>query len=352
MKKIIGILILVALLAVVVVQLKTNKNISENRVYQYDKEKAIIVHAEKIVATNVDSKHSFTGTFDANKDARINADIQGKITVFHIDAGSVVKKGEPLVQLDAALLRLQLESVNVQIEGFEADEKRYLVLTEAGAIQGVKLEKTQMGLKAAKIQQKTLLEQISKTTIKAPFDGIVTMKMSEVGSFAAPGVPLLMLTDISELKFIVNVPENSLDLFELNETHKIKVDAYPDLDLKGVVKSVGSKGNMGNSFPIHLEMQNTVDLKIKSKMFGKLVLGGSGNKRGISIPASIIVGSDLEPKVYVVKEGKAVLQEITIAKRIQNRAVVAAGLSEGDIIVTSGFINLFDGANVTVSEGK
>jgi len=348
MKKIIGILILVALGGVIFVQLESNKTLSENRVYHYDKEKAIAVHTSKVSTASIDVKQDFTGTFDANKDARINSDLQGKIVQFYVDAGSVVKKGQALVKLDDALLNLQLEAINVQIEGLEKDVKRYQVLTDVDAIQGVKLEKTQMGLKSAKIQRSTLLEKIKKTTINAPFSGIVTMKMSEVGSFAAPGVPLLMLTDISELKFTVNVSESKLNLFKLKETYKVQVDAYPNLDVVGVVTSVGSKGNMGNSFPIQLEMENTKDLKIKAKMFGKLLIEGSGDAKGIIILASSIVGSDKQPNVYMVKSGKAILKPVKIVQRIQNKVVIASGIKEGDIIVTSGFINLFDGANIVV----
>jgi len=348
MKKIIGILILIALGAVIFVQLKSNKTLSENRVYHYDKEKPIAVHTAKITSSSINVKQEFTGTFDAHKDARINSDLQGKIVQFYVDAGSVVKKGQALVKLDDALLKLQLQAIDVNIEGLETDEKRFQTLTDAEAIQGVKLEKTQMGLKAAKIQRSTLLEKIKKTTINAPFSGIVTMKMSEVGSFAAPGVPLLMLTDISELKFTVNVSESKLDLFKLKETYKVQVDAYPNLDVTGVVTSVGSKGNMGNSFPIQLEMDNTKDLKIKSKMFGKLLIDGSGDTKGITILASSIVGSDKQPSVYVVTDGKAILKPVKIAQRIQNKVVIASGIKEGDVIVTSGFINLFDGANIIV----
>jgi len=70
--------------------------------------------------------------------------------------------------------------------------------------------------------------------------------------------------------------------------------------------------------------------------------------RGIIIPSSAIQGTDNQPQVYVVKNGKALLQNITISKKTQNKAVVSNGLHEGDVIVTNGFINLFDGANVTV----
>ena len=49
-----------------------------------------------------------------------------------------------------------------------------------------------------------------------------------------------------------------------------------------------------------------------------------------------------------MNNGKALLQNITISNKIQNKAVVSSGLNEGDVIVTNGFINLFDGANITV----
>ena len=348
MKKIINILILVALVAIVVVQLKGNKSIAVNRVYHYDKEQAIIVDALKVKNETVDAQYQFTGTFDANQEARINADIQGKIVKYFVDQGSTVKKGQKLVQIDNSLLQLQLQAVNVQIEGLEADEKRYQILADADAIQGVKLEKTQMGLKAARIQKKTLENQIGKTTVKAPFDGIVTMKMSEAGSFAAPGVPLLMLSNISKLRFKINVAESDFELFQLNESYKIVSDAYPEMELTGKVISKGSKGNMGNSFPIQFALDNTKDLKIKSNMFGKVVMDEMSAKESITIPASAIVGSDLEPKVYIVENGKAVLKSITVARRFQNKVVVGSGLKNGDQIITTGFINLFDGANVTV----
>ena len=53
-------------------------------------------------------------------------------------------------------------------------------------------------------------------------------------------------------------------------------------------------------------------------------------------------------KVYLIKNGKAVLQSITISRNIGNRTIVSDGLATGDIVVTNGFINLFDGANITI----
>lgn len=350
MKKLTGILILIALAVLIVVQLKGNKEISENRIYQYDKEQEIIVHTEKIQLAYGEGDYSFTGIFEAYKEVKINADVQGKIVKMYIDEGASVKKGQNLIKLDDQLLKLQLQAVEAQIEGLEADVKRYTVLSDADAIQGVKLEKTLLGLKTAEIQRQTLLETIAKTTIKAPFSGIVTMKMTEIGAFAAPGMPLIMLTDISNLKFTINVSENDLSLFEMNQHYSLTADLFSDLELKGEVILIGSKGNMGNSFPVQFKVENISENAIKSKMFGEVSVNVSGDDRSILIPSSTIIGSNIQPQVYLVKGGKAVLQKVSISRRIGNKAVIENGVGEGDVIVTSGFINLFDGANVTNSK--
>ncbi|OJV30049.1 MAG: efflux transporter periplasmic adaptor subunit [Bacteroidetes bacterium 37-13] len=348
MKKIIWIIAGVAVVGLMIFKLLSNKKTTENRVYQYDKEKPISVSVDTIRLQNIVDAGNYTGTFEPNKETKISADIQGKINAVLVDVGSYVSKGQTLIQLDNSLLKLQLQTVEVQIEGLEDDVKRYTILTEADAVQGVQLEKARLGLKSAKIQRATLLEQISKTSIKAPFNGIVTAKLNEEGGFAAPGVPLLQITDISTLRFTVNVPENDLVKFQNNQTYKINADVYPDISLSGKVSMIGSKANMGNSFPIQFQVANTKNLNIKSGMFGKVSLSETKQEQGILIPTSAIIEENGIAKVYLIKNGKAVLQTITTSKTIGNKTLVSSGLNENDIIVTNGFINLFDGANVSI----
>jgi RND family efflux transporter MFP subunit len=348
-KNIIYIVVALALIFIVVIRLKSNKETTVNRVYQYNKEQAINVLAITLKLESVKNDISYTGTFEPNKETKVSADIQGKINSVLVDVGSLVKKGQAMIQLDNLLLNLQLQTVEIQIEGLEADVKRYTVLANADAIQGVQLEKTILGLKSAKVQKAILLEQINKTTIVAPFNGIVTAKLTEEGAFAAPGVPLLQITDISLLKFTVNVPEQELSQFEISKIYSLSADVYPETVLSGKVIMTGSKANMGNSFPVQFSVNNTADLKIKSGMFGKVQLKNNSEEKLIIIPASAIVGTNIQPQVYTIKNGKAILQNITTSIRIQNKVQVSSGLTEGDVVITNGFINLFDGANVTIS---
>ncbi len=102
---------------------------------------------------------------------------------------------------------------------------------------------------------------------------------------------------------------------------------------------------MSNKFPVQFQVSNTKDQKIKANMFGKINVDLK-EKKILAIPENAIAGSDLDPKVYKVVNKKAHLTPIVTGKRFNNVLVVKEGLKSGDTIVTAGFINLFDGANV------
>jgi membrane fusion protein (multidrug efflux system) len=83
----------------------------------------------------------------------------------------------------------------------------------------------------------------------------VTAKLSEEGAFAAPGIPLLQITDITNLKFTVNVPENDLSQFKLNQSYSYQQTPIPEISLSGKTTMIGSKANMGSSFPVQFSCE-------------------------------------------------------------------------------------------------
>ena len=345
-KKIIGIIIAVALVVFMIIQLRGNKQITEEKVYHYDKESVINVTTEKVTVEATQDSRAFTGSFAPNRESKLSAETQGKVEAVLVDAGDFVRKGQALVQLDKSLLDLQLQAANVTIEGLEADVNRYTILAEADAIQGVKREKADLGLKAAKIQRSTLVEQIQKSTVRAPFDGVITAKMTEEGGFAAPGVPLLQLTDISTLKFTTNVSENDLSQFKPNQKQNIIPDAFPEMSLEGTTTLIGSKANMGNNFPVQFTVKNTPEHTIKAGMFGRLKYQSGQSEKLILIPSSAVQENDGKTQVYVSANGKAALQNVSLGQRIGDKVIITSGLNDGDLLITRGFVNLFEGANI------
>ncbi len=340
-------IIAILIVAIAIIQLKNNKQKTADRVYKYDNTKPIKVITEVAKLQDIHIESEFTGTFEPNQETKISADIQGKITSVLVDLGDFVKQNQAIIQLDNSLLKLQLKSVNIQIEGLEVDVNRYTKLKEVDAIQGIQLEKAILGLKTAKAQRETIEEQINKTTIRAPFDGYVTSKLTEAGAFAAPGVPLLQVTDISKLKFTINVTENDLKYFNMNDNYPILSNLYKSDTLFGKVLMIGSKSNLSNAFPIQMEVKNLQHNSIKAGMFGSTKLNINLKEKGFLIPSSAIVGTSLKPQLYIIRNNEAKLVYVNIIERTKNYVVITNGINENDLYVSTGQINLFDGAKIT-----
>ncbi|MEK7255668.1 MAG: efflux RND transporter periplasmic adaptor subunit, partial [Bacteroidota bacterium] len=260
--------------------------------------------------------------------------------------GDFVQTGQTVARLDDTLLRLQVEALDVQIEGHSSDLRRYEVLTSAEAVPGVQLEKTRLALKAAEVQRKTLLEQISRTAIRAPFPGIVTLKMVETGAVIAPGVPLAQLTDIRSLKLTVSVPEVELSRFRKGQNLNAKADALPGKTLAGQVSLVGSKGDAAHNFAVQVLVKNPQPDALKAGMYGSVIFAEKAAGQVLAIPLSALTGSAKSAQVFVVENGKARLREVRLGVSGERYAQVLAGLQTGEIVVTGGLVNLEEGTPV------
>jgi RND family efflux transporter MFP subunit len=349
MKRIIYIAIGIIVLGITVISLLANRREVEAKVYRYNKLAEVAVKVDTVRLVELTGEKIYTGTFTSNRESKIMADVQGKVISIYVNEGDFVDKGRLLVEIDNALLLPELEAINVTIEGLEYDVARYATLADSGAIQEVMLEKAVLGLKSAKAQKAKISEQIRKTKIYAPFAGVITQKMTEVGSFAAPGMPLIQLLDIHKMKFTIQVPESELKYFHQDQINRIEVGAFPNRDFNGRLIMIGSKGSPAHSYPVQFIVTNAGDLSIRDGMYGSLTYRMVQDKKSITIPVQSLIGSNLQPKVYVVQNGKARLREIKTGVQQGNVVVVHDGLMPGDIIVTTGFINLFDGANVGVN---
>lgn len=345
-KKIIGLIAFLAIAAITIITLKHNKGIAAKKIFTYDKSKPINVITEKVQSTSLNSEDLYSGTFQPVKEVKVSADIQGKITKVLVENGELVEEGQPLLKIDQSMIVLKRDAINTKINGLEKDIKRYKSLVEADAIQGVKLEKALLGLETAKVEMATIQEQLNKTTVIAPFDGVITAKLTEKGAFAAPGIPLFQLSDIEQLKFTVFVSENKIMDFHFNDTLQITVDAKPGEKISGAVTMIGCKANKAMNFPVEITVDNE-SVQLKAGMFGYVSTDDSGNvDQGILIPLSSVMGESDSSMVYLVESGKAKLQKIQLNGAIGRKAIVKNGLSPNDEIVVEGMTNLFDGANV------
>jgi membrane fusion protein (multidrug efflux system) len=164
---------------------------------------------------------TLTGSLSAFEDSDVAAGAAGKVLSVHVERGSLVKKGDVLVRLDsraasasAAEARAQVELARTQKELAEADCARNDKLFEGGSVSAADHQRMQAQCRNAAAQaaaaeaRLSLIEtNLSDTTIRAPFDGVVTRRLMEVGEFASPGRAVIAVHDPASLRAVGSLPQ-------------------------------------------------------------------------------------------------------------------------------------------------
>ena len=346
----IWVLLIASTLGFTAFTLLNNREKAEAKVYRPDPESRVFVTTATIEKRDLGGLMQYTGSFEPQRENRIAAETSGKVVFVGVQEGDVVRAGQVLARVDNATIQLQIEAAQVQLDGIMADVDRYSALAKAEAVPGVNLEKALIQKRSLEVQLKTLRDQLARTTLTAPFSGVVTQRFFDLGSVLAPGAALVQLADISGLKLTIAVPEKEVLLFRPGQPMKVAVDAYPGVGFPGKVNLVGVQADAAHNFPVEVLLSNSAAHPLKAGMFGTLEFQHEVKKAVPALPRSALVGTTKEPRVYVVENGKALLRNLVLGGASDDYYEVLSGLQEGDQVVTSGQINLSDGAAVATKQ--
>jgi RND family efflux transporter MFP subunit len=345
-KGIVIIALVFGLVTLGVFKLKKNKDEVKGKLYIHDTLAPILVETQKPTFHAFGNAFSFLGTFEAIRQNTIGSDVAGKVIKINVQEGDRVSKGQVIAKLDDEILELQLESASVNVEMNKNDDARNNHLIKQNAISGVQSEKTKLALKAAEAQYKLIKKQLKNTSITAPFSGVVTKKMIDLGSVIGAGTPLIELTDISSLKLTISVPERDILKFKVGQKVTLNADVYGNREFKGTVSSISFKADASHNFKVEITTANSKENPLMAGMYGSVVLSNSKAKNALAISRKALIGSTKKPKVFVVRGGKAKLVSFTAGAGDSEFIEVVDGLNENDLVVVKGQINLQNNTNV------
>jgi RND family efflux transporter MFP subunit len=342
---IIIIVVAVGLVGLTAMKLMSNQAAVKKKIYIHDSEAAVLVEDAAPSIHTFESAFSYLGTFEPIRQNTIGSDASGKIIRLNVEEGDRVSQGQVIAKIDDEMLQLQLENAEVNIEGQKNDDIRYTNLAKDNAVPGVQVEKTKLGLKSAEIQKKQLQKQLRSTNITAPFSGVITKKLVDLGSVIGGGSQIVEITDISSLKLTVSVPERDILKFKLNQDVSIKADIYGDRSFNGKVTNVSVQADKSHNFKVQITVKNAQQ-DLMAGMYGSVSLVNSKSITALAIPRKALVGSSKNPQVYVIRNGKAVLTSFNAGTSDGEYIEVISGLSKTDKIVIKGQVNLQNNSNV------
>ncbi len=347
MKRIVVLLALVSTLGLTAWTLLNNKKEVEEKVYKPNPDQKVGVRTATATLRNLAQENAFLGSFIPNRQVEIRPQAGGQISQLPIQEGQQVGAGRLIAKLDDEQLRYQIEGLQVTLEGYQNDLKRYENLVKGDATPAVNIERTQLSIRSTQAQIKQLQKQIANATITAPFAGIVTEKMVEKGSVVSPGSPIAKITDISSLKLVVDVPEKAINQFHVGQTLSVSTEVYPDAQFAGRVTLIAAEGDAAHNYPVEITVHNAGKNQLRAGMYGSIANTNKLKGQMLAIPRQAIIGSEKQPQVYVVENGKAVLKSVKIGATTNDYYEITNGLEPGVQVVTSGQVNLQNGTPVT-----
>jgi RND family efflux transporter MFP subunit len=349
LKKIIFTVIALTLLVFVFIKLATNKKeINVAASYKETKEN-IAVQVMTAQRSTYNTALQFTGTFKPFKETNFGAESQGMITDVNIQEGDYVKVGQLIAKINDELLTLKLAAEKAQLEKAKVDLERQKNLSKDNATTDAMLKQMELGYSLAQIAVASTQKQIAMTRIIAPISGVITMKTIEIGSIVAPGVPLGTITDVSQLKLEVLIPENQINTIKKGSRITVMSDVYPDQKFNGTVHLIAIKGDQNHNFKVEILVANiNSNFPLKAGMFANIQASSSQELTNFIIPGTAVFNQNGETKVFVAQNGKAKAKTIQTAGFVGDNMAVYSGIEEGEQVIITGVNNLKDGITIKI----
>jgi RND family efflux transporter MFP subunit len=339
----------VALVAGTTIKLFSNKTAVDANVYRQDPEKRVLVQADTAILKNLDRMFTYTGTFVPFKEVMIIPQVHGEVKGVYFNEGDVVSQGKKLVQVDDELLQAQYGSAEANYETAKRSLSRYESASTGGGVSQLQLDNYRLNLKNAESQVKQLSKQIRLSKIEAPFAGTITYKDVEFGSVVGNDA-IARITDLSQLKLEVSVPEKEIGMFKEGQWISITTDVYPGKVLKGQVNYVADRADDAHNYAVKVLVKNSTAASLKAGMYGTASLNTDLNKSSIVIPRSALLGSAKNPQVFVVDGNVVRLKSIQTGAANGDSVEVIEGIASGEVVVTGGQINLTNGSKVEIAK--
>ena len=274
--------------------------------------------------------------------------VHGQVEGVYFNEGDVVKNGTLLVQINDDLLQAQHIAAEANHQNAKRNLERYESASQSGGVSKIQLDNFQLNLTSAESQLKQLSKQIALSRITAPFTGTITLRDVEPGSVVG-GSAVARITDLTLLKLEIAVPEKEIVLFREGESADVLTDIYPGKKIKGTIDFVADRADNAHNYAVRILIRNNDPSAIlKSGMYGTAVLDKELDQDAVIVPTAALLGSAKNPQVFVVEDGKVVLKRIQTGQMIDESIEVLQGLNAGDVVVTTGHINLAEGSSVTV----
>ncbi len=301
-----------------------------------------------------------TGTVHARETAIVSAQVMGRIQQVMVREGDSVRAGQTLVVLDDAALRASTDQAQAAVKAAQSEQaaaqtdaklaastlERYKQLQAEKSVSpqemdevsrraeaaAARLDAVRAQTDAARAQESAARTMLGYTHLLAPFSGIVTARMADLGTMATPGVPLLQVDQTGVLQLDATVDESAISTIHKGMKAQVEIDGGNSTSLAGTVAEIVPAADpASHSFLVKIDLPTTSQLR--AGMYGTAEFA-NGTRQAILIPRSAVVMRGSLASAYILDgQGVARLRTLTLGATQGSLIEVLSGISSGEKLV-------------------
>jgi RND family efflux transporter MFP subunit len=300
--------------------------LSVYRLFFYAPEVAVVPATDGTVAREIHGPGAVQPRFPVVVSSRITA----SVIRLHVDQGDIVKRGQPLAELDNRELAARAVATRTELELARANYQRDREVFDKGYIAQAAMDATTAALRGAEAREREAATALSYASISAPVDGVITARQVEAGQTVGPGTTLFRLADPRTLWVATRVDESIVG--------QVRVGQAATISLRTGERAAGKVARIAlESDAATRELEVDVAFAVPPSRFAieqeAEVTIHVGEEQGVVLPASALFQQGSAHGVLVVTNARAEFRPVKTGATDGSRVVVRAGLKAGEQVI-------------------
>lgn len=309
-------------------------------------------------------------------ESRLSFEITGQLGEVTLEEGQQVAAGDLLMQLDPTSLNLELQEAKaakdqaeVQLTNARTDFERKSELIKNGNVTRASFDQSQTQLRSAESQQiqasrrfDIAEERLSKSSLRAPFDGVIANVEAKSFTNVSAGATVVTLYSQSAFEVSFSVPATVINQLSVGDNADVIITDLPGVTLAGKIQEISSRASQVSAFPVVIALnENAPGLKAGMAAEAVVRFDLPGSLDGFLIPLSALDSEAVESRrvsertadgsmaqVYLFDAESSTVKAspVAVIGVRENMMIVSKGLKEGDLVATAGVSYLYDGQKV------
>ncbi|MRX06294.1 efflux RND transporter periplasmic adaptor subunit [Pseudoduganella sp. FT25W] len=320
------------------------------------------VRAIQLVGSDVDVNAEFSGEVRARVESRLGFRVGGKIVSRKVDVGTLVRKGQVLMQLDPQDLQLSQAQALANLRAAEtnrdlakADLKRYQELVSKSFVSQSVLDAkdstfkaAQASVDAAQAGYRGQSNQAGYAALVADVDGVVTEVDAEIGQVVTAGTPVVHVAKSGEKEIVIGLPEDKVETLRRVQDVQVRLWADPKNTVAGKIREISPVADPSTrTYTVKVSIPDSW-AEAKLGMTALVQFASKTPVPQIKVPLTALFYEKSATSVWVVEQGAVKLVPVTIGGVAGNDIVLAGGVKQGQTVVTAGVNLLKPGQKVKI----